>query len=91
MIPDIQIDPRNEYELLEQATNHAIEVSGGTLSNFNPSDPMTALIEGQVYAGAELLWYLNRLPASLATYWLNQFGYSTDQGAIATGIVDRMG
>lgn len=84
-LPEIQLDPRNEYELLEQSANHAFNVSGGLLSNFSPSDPLSFLLEGQVYAGAELLWYLNQLPAKLLAQWLAYWGLTVLPGSRATG------
>jgi Baseplate J-like protein len=86
-LPDIQLDPRNEWELYEQAQDHVFKVSGGQLGSRNPADPLAFLLEGQVYAGAELLWYVNQLPSKLLTQWLSYWGLTTDDGAIATGSV----
>lgn len=84
-LPEIQLDPRNEYELWEQACDHAYNVSGGMLRNFSPGDPLAFLIEAQVYAGAELLWYVNKLPSKLLLAWLSQWGVSVNEGSTATG------
>lgn len=84
-LPEIQLDPRNEYELWEQACDHAYNVSGGLLRNFSPGDPLAFLIEAQVYAGAELLWYINKLPSKLLLAWLSQWGVSVNTGSVATG------
>jgi Baseplate J-like protein len=86
-LPDIQLDPRSEFELWEQAANHAFNVSNGTLRSFSPSDPLAVLLEGQVYAGAELLWYLNQLPTKLLATWLAAWGIQVTEGSKATGTI----
>lgn len=87
MIPDIQIDPRNEVELLEEATEYAFNRSGGLLGNLNPANPFLFLLEGQVYAGSELLWWVNRLPTKLLAQWLGYWGLTESEGSRATGEV----
>lgn len=87
MIPEIQIDPRNELELLEQATNYVIEKSGGRMGNLSPANPLKFLLEGQVYAGAELLWYLNQLPLKLLSVWLSYWGLEVSEGSKSVGAI----
>jgi hypothetical protein len=84
-LPDILLDPRSEQELLEQAAQYAIGKSGGQLGNLSPANPLIFLLEAQVFAGAELLWYLNRLPQKLLIGFLNYWGVSTTEGVSATG------
>jgi Baseplate J-like protein len=84
-LPEIQLDPRNEWELFEQAQNHVFNVSGGRLGSRNPADPLSFLLEGQVYAGAELLWYINQLPDKLLARWLGYWGLELSEGTKATG------
>ncbi len=73
MALDIVLDPRNEEELLNQAARYIFEKSNGALSNLNVSNPLIFLLEAQVFAGAELLWYANQLPDKLLLYFLSQF------------------
>lgn len=87
MIPNIQIDPRNEIELLEQAATYVIEKSGGRMGNLSPANPLMFLLEGQVYAGAELLWYLNQLPTKLLSVWLGYWGLTTSEGSRSVGSI----
>lgn len=84
-LPDISLDPRNEQELLEQAAQYAISKSGGQLGNLSPANPLIFLLEAQVFAGAELLWYLNQLPQKLLITFLNYWGVSVSDGVAATG------
>lgn len=84
-LPEISLDPRNEQELLEQAAQYAISKSGGQLGNLSPANPLIFLLEAQVFAGAELLWYLNQLPQKLLITFLNYWGVSVSDGVAATG------
>lgn len=84
-LPEITLDPRNEQQLLEQAAQYAIDKSGGQLGNLSPANPLLFLLEAQVFAGAELLWYLNQLPAKLLIQFLNYWGVTTTDGTPATG------
>jgi hypothetical protein len=86
-LPDIQLDPRNERELLEQAAQYAIEKSKGQLGNLSPANPLLFLLEAQVFAGAELLWYLNKLPLKLITQFLGYWGVNSITGTASTGDV----
>jgi hypothetical protein len=86
-LPDIQLDPRNERELLEQAAQYAIEKSNGQLGNLSPANPLLFLLEAQVFAGAELLWYLNKLPLKLITQFLGYWGVNSVTGTASTGDV----
>lgn len=83
-LPEISLDPRNESELLEQAAQYAIDKSGGQLGNLSPANPLLFLLEAQVFAGAELLWYLNQLPSKLLIQFLNYWGVTTTEGTRAT-------
>lgn len=84
-IYDVQIDPRNEDELLDQVTRYIFEKSNGRLSNLNPSNPLIFLLEAQIFAGAELLWYANKLPAKVLTYFLSQYQELIPPATKATG------
>ena len=86
-LPDIQLDIRNEQELLEQATQYVVQKSGGKMGNMSPANPLSFLLEGQVYAGAELLWYLNKLPSKLLSQWLSYWGLGIAAPSAAVGSV----
>lgn len=85
MALDIVLDPRNEEELLNQVSRYIFEKSNGTLSNLNISNPLIFLLEAQVFAGSELLWYVNQLPAKLLLYFLSQFQDIQETATKATG------
>lgn len=72
VLPSIPLDPRNESELVIAAAQKIYEASNGRLNNFSPSSPTLTLIEGQAYAGAELLYYANQLPEAIILEWLSQ-------------------
>ena len=87
-LPQISLDPRNETTLLEQAAQFAIDRSGGQLGNLSPANPLLFLLEAQVFAGSELLFYLNQLPDRLLIQFLNYWGVSTSPGNFATGTLN---
>ncbi|MDX1371016.1 MAG: baseplate J/gp47 family protein, partial [Nitrososphaeraceae archaeon] len=72
VLPNVPLDPRNEADLVIAAAQKIYEASNGRLNNFSPSSPTMALIEGQAYAGAELLYYANQLPEAIILEWLSQ-------------------
>ena len=72
-IPPVSIDPRNEAALLNAALKKVFQASNGTINDFASGSPITALLEGQVFAQGELLYYLNRLPNAVITEWMGPF------------------
>lgn len=86
-LPDPVIDPRNEEELVQYAMNIIYETSGGQINDFSASSPARSLIEGQAFAAAEFLFYLNRLPESLAISFLRIAGIQKKLGSAAVGQV----
>lgn len=84
-IPPVSIDPRNEAELLNAALTKVFQASNGTINDFTSGSPITALLEGQVYAQGELLYHLNRLPNAVITEWIGPFlGSMRQAGAAST-------
>lgn len=84
-IPPVSIDPRNEAELLNAALRRVFQASNGTINDFASGSPVAALLEGQVYAQGELLYYLNRLPGSIIQEWIGPFlGSMRKTGSAAT-------
>ena len=84
-IPPVSIDPRNEAELLNAALRRVFQASNGTINDFASGSPVTALLEGQVYAQGELLYYLNRLPNAVIQEWIGPFlGSMRQTGSAAT-------
>lgn len=78
------LDPRTEASLVEYALDRVYTASGGTLNSFAASSPARALIEGQAFAGAELLYYLNQLPEAMALAYLQIAGIQQILGTSAT-------
>lgn len=78
------LDPRTESALVEYALDRVYTASGGTLNSFAASSPARALIEGQAFAGAELLYYLNQLPEAMALAYLQIAGVQQILGTSAT-------
>lgn len=65
-IPRLELDPRNDEDLLQQCYLRAYNASDGRINDFRDSSVVTALYEGMVHAQANLLWYLNKLPEAIA-------------------------
>lgn len=84
-IAPVSIDPRNEAELLNAALKKVFQASNGTINDFSSGSPISALLEGQVFAQGELLYYLNRLPNAVITEWISPFlGAMRQTGAAST-------
>jgi hypothetical protein len=72
-LPSISIDPRNEAELVQAASQRVYEASGQTLNDFSAGNPLAALLEGQAFAQGEFLFQANQLPQSILIEWLGPF------------------
>jgi hypothetical protein len=72
-LPSVSIDPRNEAELVQQASQRVYEVSNQTLNDFSSGNPLAALLEGQAFAQGEFLFWANQLPQSILIEWLGPF------------------
>lgn len=72
-IPSIDLDPRNEREVVELASLKVFEASEGLLSDFSESSPLRAIIEGQAFAYNEFLAYFNSIPEALLVEWIGPF------------------
>lgn len=77
------LDNRGEETLIEQAMIRVYNASGGLLNDFSSSSVARALIEGQAFAGAELLYYLNRLPLAIVLQYLRITGVERRLGTKA--------
>lgn len=72
-LPSVSLDPRNEAELVQNASQRVYEASGQTLNDFSAGNPLAALLEGQVFAQGEFLFWANQLPQSILIEWLGPF------------------
>ncbi len=72
-LPSVNIDPRNEAELVQAASQRVYEASGQTLNDFSSGNPLAALLEGQAFAQGEFLFWANQLPQSILIEWLGPF------------------
>lgn len=84
-VPKLILDPQNDEQMIAQAYERIKAASDNTITDFSPSSPVAALVEGQVFAIAELLWYLNQLPEALALEVLRLSGVSRNAGTKARG------
>ncbi|MBH8577223.1 baseplate J/gp47 family protein [Nostocaceae cyanobacterium CENA369] len=84
-IPKLVLDPQNDDQLVQLAFDRIREASGGQLNDFRPGSPLAASVEGQVFALAELLFYLNMLPEALALEVFRLSGVTRNAGTKATG------
>lgn len=72
-LPSVSIDPRNEAQLVQDASQRVYEASGQTLNDFSAGNPLAALLEGQAFAQGEFLFWANQLPQSILVEWLGPF------------------
>lgn len=72
-LPPIELDPRNESELVAAAAQRVYEASGSTINDFSSGSPIMALLEGQAFAQAELLAFANSFPEAVLVEWIGPF------------------
>jgi len=72
-LPSVNIDPRNEAELVQAASQRVYQASGQTLNDFSAGNPLAALLEGLCFAEGEFLFWANQLPQSILIEWLGPF------------------
>jgi len=72
-LPNIELDPRIEAELVQQAAQRVYEASGATLNDFSSGSPIMALLEGQAFAQSEFLQFANQFPESVLVEWIGPF------------------
>lgn len=72
-LPPIDLDPRNESELVAAAAQRVYEASGATINDFSSGSPIMALLEGQALAQVELLAFANSFPESVLVEWIGPF------------------
>ena len=82
-LPDPVIDDRSEEQLVEYALDRIFVASQGSLNDFSPSSAARALIEGQAFAGAELLFRVSKLPEAMAISFLKIAGIQQSLGSLS--------
>lgn len=79
----LQLDSRNTEALVRALQTRIFLESSGELNDFTPASPLSAITEGQAFAQAELLYYLNNLPEAFSLQWLRQLGVQRKIGSRA--------
>ena len=79
----LQIDSRNTNDIVRAIQTRMFVESGGQLTDFTPASPLAAISEGQGFAQAELLYYLNSMPEAVSIQWLRNFGIQRRIGSRA--------
>jgi hypothetical protein len=72
-LPIVSIDPRNEAELVQRASEVVYDASNQTLNDFSAGNPLAALLEGQAFAQGEFLFWANQLPQKILIEWIGPF------------------
>ncbi len=72
-LPRIELDPRNEAELVKAAARRVYEASNSTINDFSSGSPIMALLEGQAFAQSEFLQFANQFPESVLVEWIGPF------------------
>lgn len=72
-LPIVSIDPQNEAQLVQLASQVVYESSNRTLNDFSAGNPLAALIEGQAFAQGEFLYWANQLPNKILIEWIGPF------------------
>ena len=85
-LPSVELDPRSDSELVQAAAQRVYDASNATINDFSAGSPITALLEGQVFAQGELLQFANQFPESVLLEWIGPFlgaQRRTGSGALA--------
>ena len=72
-LPNIELDPRLEAELVQAAARRVYESSAATINDFSSGSPIMALLEGQAFAQSEFLQFANQFPESVLVEWIGPF------------------
>lgn len=80
----LQLDSRNIENIVKAIQTRIHIESGGQITDFTPASPLAAISEGQGFAQAELLYYLNSLPEAVTIQWLRTLGIQRKIGSRAT-------
>ena len=72
-LPSVSIDPRNEAEIVQAASQVVYDASNQTLNDFSTGNPLSALIQGQAFAQGEFLFWANQLPQEILINWIGPF------------------
>ena len=72
-LPSVSIDPRNEAQLVQDASQRVYLASNQTLNDFSSGNPLAALLEGQAFAQGEFLFWANQLPEKILLEWIGPF------------------
>lgn len=72
-LPAVNIDPRNESQLVNEAAKRVYDASNAKLNDFSAGNPLMALLEGQAFAQGEFLFWANQLPESVLIEWIGPF------------------
>lgn len=83
----LQLDPRNLIDLVRAIQTRINIESNGSITDFTPASPLSAISEGQAFAQAELLFYLNNLPEAFSIQWFRQLGVQRIVGSRALATV----
>ncbi len=82
-IPYPVIDPRNDGQLADEAMLDAYSLSNGALNDTSEHNPLKVFASTLSRLGAEVLWYVNKLPRALAVAFLNLAGVQRSLGQAA--------
>ena len=79
----LQLDSRNVNDVVRAIQSRIFIESGGALNDFTTASPLAAISEGQGFAQAELLYYLNSLPEAVTLQWMRSLGIQRKIGSRA--------
>lgn len=68
----IDLDPRNEFTLANEAKLRVIQASNNQITDISSGSVVSALMEGFAFSQAELLYYLNQMPEAYTATFLSQ-------------------
>jgi hypothetical protein len=82
-----QVDLTTAQQLFDVAKEKAITVSGGKLTDFSPTSPVSAILEANAIAASEVIQRVNELAANLEKNRISYFGVERRLGVAAVGSI----
>lgn len=84
-LPKLVLEGESLDDLKELSYNAILEASNGTITDFRAGSVTAALVEGQVFAISELLYYVNLLPEAISLELFRLYGVTRSLGTKAKG------
>lgn len=85
----INLDPRTEFSLANEAKLRVVQASNYQITDISSGSVVSALMEGFAFSQAELLYYLNQMPEAYTATFLSQvMGIQLKSSEPSTAVIE---